>query len=107
MRKILTSAGTLAAACLLTVGLTTSANAATGPLYMTQAGQTTTYTDPAQGTCVSSDPAKGDVTFVNRTSGVWWTYSTPGCDRAYQVDYLRVGQRLTLPAGWSILQLQK
>ncbi|MEV0027233.1 hypothetical protein AB0H45_34570 [Streptomyces atroolivaceus] len=107
MRKILMSLGAMTAAGMLTVGLTTSAQAATGTLYMTQAGQTTTYTDPKQGICVSSDPAKGDVTFINRTNGVWFTYSRPGCDSAYQVDYLRVGQHLTLPGGWSILQLQK
>ncbi|MFC8957945.1 hypothetical protein ACFT8P_35795 [Streptomyces sp. NPDC057101] len=106
MRKILMSLGAMAAVGMLSVGLTTSAQAATGTLYMTQAGQTTTYTDPKQGLCVSSDPAKGDVTFINRTNGLAWTYSRPGCDRAYQVDYLRVGQRLTLPAGWSILMLQ-
>ncbi|MEU4359268.1 hypothetical protein [Streptomyces virginiae] len=106
MRKILMSLGALSAAGMLTVGLTTSAQAAMGTLYMTQAGQTTTYTNPKQGLCVSSDPAKGDVTFTNRTNGVAWTYYEPGCDHVYQVDYLRVGQTLTLRAGWSIRMLQ-
>ncbi|WP_424187776.1 hypothetical protein ACOBQX_08205 [Actinokineospora sp. G85] len=106
MRKIRTSVGALAAACLLTVGLATSAGAATGTLYVVQDGQVRTYTDPARGLCVSSDPAKGEVTFINRTNGVAWTFYQPGCNSVDQIDYLRVGQRLTLRPGASIRMLQ-
>ncbi len=98
--------GALAVAGALSVGLTTSASAATGTLYMTQAGQATTYTNPAPRTCISSDPTKGDVTFSNRTNGVAFTFRAPGCVPEDQVDYLRVGQTLTLRAGWSIQMIQ-
>ncbi|GGU58945.1 hypothetical protein [Streptomyces lavendofoliae] len=106
MRDLLMSAGTLAAAGLLTVGLTTSASAATGTAYMTQAGRTTTYTNPAPRTCMSSDPAKGDVTFGNRTDKVAWVFHAPGCEPGYHVEYLRIGQTLTRPAGWSVVFVQ-
>ncbi|WPO76672.1 hypothetical protein [Streptomyces sp. KN37] len=106
MRKILMSLGAMTAAVLLTVGLTTSAGAATGTAYMTQAGQTTTYTNPAPRTCMSSDPAKGDVTFNNRTDKVAWVFNVPGCQPGFHVDYLRPTQTLTRPAGWSVVFVQ-
>lgn len=100
MRKILTTVGTLAAAGLLTVGLTTSAHAATGPLYITQDGQTTRYMDPPPRTCIASDPTKGAATFYNQTSAHGILYDSPRCGSS--VRSLHRGERTTVPAGFAI-----
>ncbi|MFJ8074522.1 hypothetical protein ACIQ7Q_11465 [Streptomyces sp. NPDC096176] len=103
MRKILTSIGTLAAAGLLTVGLTTPASAATGTLYITQNGQTTAHTNPTGRTCYASDSTKGDVTFSNRTDQP--SYVTDNkCRNLIAGDhFLRSGQTRTLPAGTAVV----
>ncbi|MGV2916249.1 hypothetical protein [Streptomyces alfalfae] len=105
MRGILISAGALAAAGLLTVGLTTSADAATGQLYVAQDGQTKVYNNPPARACIKSDPAKGDVTFTNRTDD--YAYLTDAlCQRLIDGPgdpYLRRGQARTLPAGTSVM----
>ncbi|WPO69146.1 MULTISPECIES: hypothetical protein [unclassified Streptomyces] len=105
MRRILTSVGTLAAAGLLTVGLTTSAGAATGQVYVAQGGQTTVYNNPPTRTCIKSDPTKGDVTFTNRLDD--YAYLTDAsCTSLFEEwgdPYLRRGQTRTKPAGVSVM----
>lgn len=101
MRKILTTIGTLASAGLLTVGLTTSAYAATGSLYITQAGQTLRYVDPAPRKCITTDPTKGEVTFYNQTSAHAMTFDGPTCSNA--VRTLHRGERITGGPGWAVM----
>ncbi|QLJ02775.1 hypothetical protein HZZ00_18290 [Streptomyces sp. NEAU-sy36] len=102
MRKMLASLGTLAAAGLLTVGLTTSANAAVGTLYMTQNGQMVPYTNPGYRTCFPSDPAGGDVTFYNKTNQQAYLTNSQ-CSAPIGADYyLRSGQTRTVPAGTAV-----
>lgn len=105
MRRVLTSLGALAVASMLTVGLTTSAGAATGQLYVAQDGQTRVYNNPPARACIKSDPVKGDVTFTNRIDD--YAYLTnAACTRLIDgpgEPYLRRGQTRTLPAGTSVM----
>ena len=103
MRRILTSVGAMAAAGLLTVGLTTPASAYTGSMYVTQNGQTTVYNNPPARACIKSDPAKGEVTFTNRTDTFAYVTTDDLCRKIIGGDYfLRKGQARTLPAGTSL-----
>ncbi|MEG8279825.1 hypothetical protein [Streptomyces sp. AHA2] len=100
MRKVLTTIGTLASAVLLAVGLTTSAHAATGPLYITQSGQTIRYMDPAPRKCITTDPTKGEVTFYNQTSAHAMIFDGPTCGN--MVRTLHRGERATGYPGWAV-----
>lgn len=101
MRKILTTIGTLASASLLAVGLTTSAHAATGPLYITQDGQTIRYMDPVPRKCIASDPTKGAPTFYNQTNTHALLFDSPTC--SFDVRSLHSGERITGRPGWAVM----
>lgn len=104
MGRIFTSVSALVVAGLLTAGSITPASAATGPLYITQNGQTTPYTNPPARACISSDPTKGDATFFNRTDTVGYLFDATKCTPETFTDrYLRRGERITLPAGYSVV----
>ncbi|KZB86276.1 hypothetical protein [Amycolatopsis regifaucium] len=104
MGRIFTSVGALVVAGMLTAGPVTPASAATGPLYITQNGLTTTYTNPSARACISSDPATGDATFYNRTDTVGYLFNATKCTpETFTQRYLRRGERTTLPPGYSVV----
>ncbi|MFD3431350.1 hypothetical protein [Nocardia fluminea] len=103
MRKISMSLATVAAVTALTTGLAPSAHAVTGTLYITQDGQTKTYPNPAIKTCFGSDPAKGQVTFANKTDKLAFVMSDPKCGPGSHVEYVRTGQTSTWPAGYAVI----
>lgn len=103
MRRIGTSVGALVIAALLTAGTAAPASAATGRLYVTQNGQTTTHINPTTRACIASDPAKGNATFVNRTDTVGYIFAATTCTSEHFAQrFLHRSETLTLPAGFSI-----
>ncbi|MGM1058393.1 hypothetical protein [Saccharothrix sp. Mg75] len=103
MRGIGTSVGTLIIAGLFTAGPVAPASAASGTLYVTQNGRTTTHANPPARACIASDSTKGNATFHNRTDTVGYIFDATKCTSEHFTQrFLHRGETLTLPAGYTI-----